>query len=411
MKFEIITIGDELLIGQVINTNAAWMGSELKSRGWDTVQVSVVPDQLDAIVTAFTLAFTRADVVLVSGGIGPTKDDVTKRALSQFYQTHLQHDESVLQNIQTLFAHRSLLLNELTRQQALVPAVAQIIQNKVGTAPCCWFEEYSKILVSLPGVPSEMKWLMSHEVLPRLEAKDADQAHILTHVLMVKDYTESGLAEHLADIEEQLPNGFSLAYLPQPSIVRLRLTAKGKDLIALEGNLQKQIELFRQRLQQAIFAEKDLPLACLVMERLKERSLLLSTAESCTGGRIASMITAIAGSSEVYTGSVVSYANEVKMGLLHVSETDLQQHGAVSEPVVRQMAQGVAQACMSSCAVATSGIAGPSGGTPEKPVGTVWIAAYVEGKTHARCFQFGTSREYNIQKAANEALLMLLSML
>ncbi len=411
MKFEIITIGDELLIGQVVNTNAAWMGAELKSRGWETVQVSVVPDQLQAIVSAFAQAFTRADVVLVTGGIGPTKDDVTKHALLQFYQTTLVHNDDVLQNIHTLFAHRSLTLNELTRQQALVPAAAQIIQNKVGTAPCCWFEENNKILVSMPGVPSEMKWLMTNEVLPRLQAKDADQAHILSHVLMVKDYTESGLAEHLADLEEQLPAGFSLAYLPQPSIVRLRLTAKGKDLSALSAELEKQIALFRQRLQQAIFSEKDLPIAALVLERLKERGLLLSTAESCTGGYIASLLTAIAGSSECYTGSVVSYANEVKMGLLHVSETDLQQHGAVSEPVVRQMAEGVAKACHANCSVATSGIAGPTGGTPDKPVGTVWIAAHVEGKTQTRRFQFGTSREFNIKKAATEALLMLLSML
>lgn len=411
MKTEIITIGDEILIGQIVDTNSAWMAAQLNQIGWEVVHIATVADDKDDIIAAFDAAFERADVILVTGGTGPTKDDVTKHVLCDYFGGALIFREDILENIKDIFSKRSLKLNELTETQAWVPDNAEVIMNKVGTAPCTWFERDGKVLVSMAGVPAEMKWLMTNGVLPKLEERFSDGSAVLHHTFMVKNYTESALAEHLAAFESELPDSFKLAYLPQPGIVRLRLTGRSHNAKQLEIQMETAARHLRELLGSDIYAEEDLPLAVLVGNRLKEKGLWLAAAESCTGGTIAQMITAVAGSSAYFKGGVVSYANNVKQQVLGVDKEVLDTLGAVSEPVVRQMAAGVARICEADCAVATSGIAGPDGGTPDKPVGTVWIAAKYGDKMESRLYSFGKLREYNINKAANTALLMLLELI
>ncbi|MEG0994072.1 MAG: CinA family nicotinamide mononucleotide deamidase-related protein [Bacteroidales bacterium] len=411
MKIEIITIGDEILIGQIIDTNSAWMARQINQLGWEVVRIVTVADDKEAITDAFDTAFKRADIVLVTGGTGPTKDDVTKNVLCEYFKGTLVFREDILDNIREIFSKRSLQLNELTETQAWVPDNARVIMNKVGTAPCTWFEKEGKVLVSMAGVPAEMKWLMTNGILPALEARFNDGSAVLHHTFMVKNYTESALAESLASFEQSLPADFKLAYLPQPAIVRLRLTGRNRDFSLLERQMNLLAKELREILGKDIFSEEDIPLAVLIGNTLKERDLTMSTAESCTGGTIAQMITAIPGSSAYFNGGIVSYANEVKINVLGVSEADLKKEGAVSEPVVRQMVNGACRICLTDCAVATSGIAGPDGGTPDKPVGTIWIAAKYGDKIISRLYSFGKIREYNINKAANTALLMLLELI
>ncbi len=411
MKVEIINIGDELLIGQVVNTNAAWMGAELKLRGWDLVQVTVVADKLEDIINSYDAALKRADVVLVTGGIGPTKDDVTRTSFLKYFDVDLVYNADVYATIERLFSTRSIKMNDLTRDQAMVPSNAIVLQNEVGTAPCCWYEKDGKVIVSMPGVPSEMKWLMNNAVMPRLQDRFKEDSHIISSILMVRDYSESALAEALSEVESEMPSALSLAYLPQPGIIRLRLTAKGKDEDVLRKQLEETVEKIKYVVAEKVFSEEDDTVAATVLKRLAEKGYTLSTAESCTGGTIASLITAVPGSSEYYKGSVVSYANEVKQSVLGVAAEDLEKQGAVSEPVVLQMVEGVAKLCNTTCALSTSGIAGPSGGTAEKPVGTVWIAAKVGETRFARCYTFGKVREYNMMRASNAALLLLLELI
>ncbi|MEG1586302.1 MAG: CinA family nicotinamide mononucleotide deamidase-related protein [Bacteroidales bacterium] len=411
MRIEIITIGDEILIGQIVDTNSAWMATQVNQLGWEVVHIATVADKREDIIAAFDAAFSRADIILVTGGTGPTKDDVTKHVLCEYFNSDLIFNADILENIREIFSKRSLKLNDLTETQAWVPDKAEVIMNKVGTAPCTWFEKDGKVLVSMAGVPSEMKWLMTNGILPRLEVRFNDGAAVVHHTFLVKNYTESALAEHLMEFESMLPDDFKLAYLPQPAIVRLRLTGRNHDKAQLNEQMVTLINHLRLLLGKDIYSEQDLPLAVLIGNALKAKNLSLATAESCTGGTIAQMITAIAGSSAYFKGGVVSYANEVKMSVLGVEEQVLAAHGAVSEVVVCQMAAGVARICNTDCSVATSGIAGPDGGTVDKPVGTIWIAAKYQDTIIARLYSFGKLREYNIQKASNTALLMLLELI
>jgi nicotinamide-nucleotide amidase len=411
MKIEIITIGDEILIGQIVDTNSAWMGQQLNLRGWDVVRITTVADRADAISDAFDAAFEVADVVLVTGGTGPTKDDVTKNVLLDYFGGKLVFRQDILDNVREIFSVRGLKLNALTETQAWVPDTAEVLMNRVGTAPCTWFERDGKVLVSMAGVPSEMKWLMTNAVIPKLEARFLGDEAAIHRTFLVKDYTESGLAEHLASFEAALPETIHLAYLPQAGIVRLRLTGRSRRADILEAEMEGACRALRDLLGAALFADEDEPIAVIVGNRLRARGLTMATAESCTGGTIAQMITAIAGSSDYFKGGVVSYANEVKRDVLGVSEADLATYGAVSEPVVRQMVEGATRVCGADCAVATSGIAGPGGGTPDKPVGTIWIAARCGDRTLSRLYRFGTRRDFNIAKAANTALLLLLEVM
>lgn len=411
MKTEIITIGDELLIGQVVDTNSAWMAKELNKIGFDVFRITTIGDDREELLEAFETALSRVDVVLVTGGIGPTNDDITKKTLCEFFNTELIFNESVLNNIEEMFAHRNMPVNELTRGQANVPKDCVVIPNSAGTAPITWFEREGKVLVSMPGVPYEMKTVMTNEVLPRLQAKYAKDIHILHRTYSVKNYSESGLAMHIAEWEEALPEYFRLAYLPAPGIVRLRLTGRSDNWTLLEEAADKAEEWLKELLGENIFESSDAPIGEFIGSLLKSTGLTFAAAESCTGGYIAHLITAIAGSSAYFKGGVVAYANEVKQNVLGVAEADLRNYGAVSEEVVRQMVEGVARITGADVAVATTGVAGPDGGTPDKPVGTVWIAAKVGSEIRAERFRFGALREANIQRSANAALFMAAEMI
>jgi len=407
MKIEIITIGDELLIGQIVDTNSAWMARELTEHGFEVVAITTVGDNAQMIEHALDIAFGRADVLLLTGGVGPTKDDITKNTLCRYFHTQLVFDEEVLNTIRTVFSQKNLEINELTRSQAFVPEGCTVIPNKAGTAPILWFERDNKILVSMPGVPFEMKTAMTDEIIPRLQKHFRTETY-LKRSFLVSDISESALAIKLSDFEKELPEGLSLAYLPSFGMVRLRLWVRGKEHDVL---LQEQAEKLVRILGDLLVAEGDAPLEELLGAALREKHLTISTAESCTGGYIAHRITSIAGASDYFKGSVIAYSNEVKKNLLNVSANVLAKHGAVSQPVVEQMATRVASLLETDCSIAVSGIAGPSGGTKEKPVGTVWICTRYNNTLLSKLYHTGTVREENISRTANMGMLQLLKML
>jgi len=407
VKVEIITIGDEILIGQIVDTNSAWMAMELNKCGFELAQITSIHDDEEHIIESLGLALNRADVVLFTGGIGPTNDDITKQTLAKFFNTKLIFDESVLQNIERIFANRpNLVLNELTRAQAMVPEDCTVIQNTVGTAPITWFEKVGKVIVSMPGVPYEMKQVMSSEIIPRLQ--HYFKTPVLIHkTVQVYGYSESALALKIADWENELPDYISLAYLPNSGVVKLRLSGLLDDVLALQFSINQQVDKLSQLLGVAIVAYEDISIEELVGNLLRSKGLMVATAESCTGGNIAHKFTLIPGSSEFFKGSVVAYSNEIKTNVLQVSTEDLEKVGAVSQAVVEQMAEGVRKLLKSDVSIATSGIAGPAGGTAEKPVGTVWIAVSSANETISSEFRFGSLREQNILRATQAALLML----
>jgi len=407
VKVEIITIGDEILIGQIVDTNSAWMATELNKSGFELAQITSVHDNAEHIVESLEMALKRAEIVLFTGGIGPTNDDITKQTLSAYFGTKLIFDESVIENIQKLFSTRpGFVLNDLTRAQAMVPENCTVIQNVVGTAPLTWFEKDGKVIVSMPGVPYEMKNAMSTEIIPRLQNRF--KTPVLIHkTVQVYGYGESSLALLIEDWENGLPENISLAYLPNYGVVKLRLSGTSEDVLSLEFSINQQVDKLHQILGAAIVAFEDIQIEKLVGNLLKSKGLMAATAESCTGGNIAHQFTSIPGSSEFFKGSVVAYSNEIKINILQVSAEDLESMGAVSQTVVEQMAVGVRKLLKSDVSIATSGIAGPTGGTVEKPVGTVWIAVSSEMKTISREFHFGALREQNILRSSQAALLML----
>ena len=411
IKVEIITIGDELLIGQVIDTNSAWMAKELNNIGFDVCYKTTVGDNEKDIIDACERAFSRASIVLVTGGIGPTKDDITKKTLCKFFHTELIFDNQTLENVEKVVKSIGRELNELTRNQAYVPKNATIIQNKVGTAPVTWFEKDGKILISMPGVPFEMKWIMSNEAIPRLQKYFRISDSIIHATFWVQNFSESQLALYIADFENELPEFIRLAYLPNYGLIRLRLTGKHSDKKILEEEIQKQKDKLLKLLRKDVFSEEDTPLEFILHQLFRERNLTLGLAESCTGGKLASLFTAIPGSSDYFRGGVVSYSNEAKNELLSVNMQDIQQEGAVSQAVVEQMARGAQKVFHADCAIAISGIAGPDGGTPEKPVGTVWLAAAYKDCIVSKRFQFSNNREANILRASNMGMLLLINLL
>ncbi|MBQ7824669.1 MAG: competence/damage-inducible protein A [Bacteroidaceae bacterium] len=410
MNVEIITIGDELLIGQVVDTNSAWMAKELNAIGAEVLHITTVRDRKDEMIEAFNEAFTRVNVVLVTGGLGPTKDDITKQTLCDYFGTELVFSQEVYAHLENLLQRRGLQMNESNRAQALVPESCTVIQNAVGTAPIMWFEHDGRILVSMPGVPSEMKQVMTSDIIPRLSSFKQDAAVIVHHTCLVRNFAESVLSEFLDDFERNMPEDIKLAYLPTPGLIRLRLTARGTDEEKTKRNLDGQVKKLCGLLGNNILCNEDLSLTQIVGKFLKERGWMLSTAESCTGGNIAHQITKVPGSSAYFKGSVVAYSNEVKENVLGVSAADLTAFGAVSDPVVRQMCDGVCRLMNTECSVAVSGIAGPDGGTPDKPVGTVWIAAKCGDKIQTQLCSFASRRENNIARATQAALLLLVSL-
>jgi len=407
VKVEIITIGDEILIGQIVDTNSAWMATELNKAGFELAQITSVHDQAEHIMESLNMALKRADVVLFTGGIGPTNDDITKQTLSAYFGSKLVFNSQVLENINNLFKTRpNFVMNDLTRAQAMVPDNCTVIQNPVGTAPVTWFEKEGKVIVSMPGVPYEMKHAMDLEIIPRLQSYFKTPV-ILHKTLQVYGFPESTLALKIADWENGLPGFISLAYLPNSGIIKLRLSGISDDSLMLDFVMNQQIDKLSQLLGSAIVAFEDIPMELLVGNMLTDQGKMVATAESCTGGNIARSFTSHAGSSTYFKGSVIAYSNEVKTNILQVSPDELENNGAVSQQVVEQMAIGVLRLLKSDVAVATSGIAGPGGGTVDKPVGTVWIAVCSEDVMVSREFHFGSLREQNILRATQASILML----
>ena len=406
VKVEIITIGDEILIGQIVDTNSAWMSVELNKAGFEIVQITSVHDDAAHIVASLDLALERADVVLFTGGIGPTKDDITKQTLSRYFGMQLVFNDEVYKNIEQVLVNRSRAVNKLTRTQAFVPDGCTVIQNRVGTAPVTWFEKNGKVIVSMPGVPNEMKHIMSTEVIPRLSQRYKTPTIIHKNVI-VQGYPESALAMKIANWENALPADIHLAYLPNYGIIKLRLSGVSEDPLALEFSINQQIAGLTEILADAIVAYDDTPVEEMIGNLLTTKGMTLSTAESCTGGFIAHKITTVPGSSKYFKGSVVSYSNEVKVNVLNVLSDDIQLYGAVSRQVVEQMADNVRKLLKTDYALATSGIAGPDGGTAEKPVGLVWISVSSPKGVVSREFKFGNVRIQNIERTAQTAMLML----
>ncbi len=393
---EVITIGDEILYGQITDTNTQWISAELSKIGVKTIRKSSVGDREDQILQILAEATSRADVILITGGLGPTKDDITKKTLAKYFGTDLVLNEDALANVTEIFTRRGFELTELNRQQAMVPANCTCIVNKAGTAPGMWFEHNGKVFASMPGVPHEMKWLMENSILEKI--KTFFHTPVIYHKnIRTIGIGESFLAEKIEAWEDALPPHIRLAYLPSMGQVKLRLTATGESLVMLQEEVQKQVETLRTLADEFIYCYDDDDLEIVIGRMLLERNFTLATAESCTGGYVAHTLTKVPGSSRYFMGGMVTYSNEIKISQLDVLPQTLAQHGAVSEETVRQMAENIRLKLNTDIGIATSGIAGPDGGTPEKPVGTIWLA-YADGeKTVTKQLQLFRDRLLNIQ--------------
>lgn len=402
----IITIGDELLIGQVIDTNSAWMALELNKAGiWLRRRVAVGDNKAE-IINALNEESNHASIILITGGLGPTADDITKPVLAEYFGGKLVIDQSALENVQQIFARLNRPMIERNMKQAEVPDSCTVIQNKRGTAPGMWFEKAGKIYVSMPGVPHEMKGMMTHYVIPKLQ--EYFTFPFIDHrTLLTAGVGESFIAEKIQDWENALPANLKLAYLPNYGMVRLRITGSDNNKERLQQQLNAVFSDLKILVKEWIVIDEDMPLAKVIGKLLLEKNSTMATAESCTGGYIAHLITSFSGSSAYYKGSIISYANEAKENILQVSHNTLTTEGAVSEATVRQMVAGAIKSLHTDYALATSGIMGPDGGTADKPVGTVWIAAGDSNRTIAEKFHFRYDRERNIEMAANYALNML----
>ncbi|MEL6389254.1 MAG: competence/damage-inducible protein A [Bacteroidota bacterium] len=402
MNATIITVGDELLNGQTVDTNAAWLGQELNGIGYDIVQRLTVRDQKDDIVHAIGLAFEKSDLAIMTGGLGPTKDDVTKTAIAAYFDDQMVFDEATYQRILDLFRRINRTPTELHREQCYMPASATMLENNRGTAPGMWIERDGKVLISMPGVPREMKGIMRDHGL-RLLSNRSD-TYVNHYIIRTAGVAESFLAEDIEDIVADFPDGLTIAYLPGLATVKLRLTVKGHDRERLEQQLQKYGNRVRDRVQRWVFAIGSQTLPEVIGTICKSKQLTIGTCESCTGGQVAHQLVSIPGSSAYYRGSIVSYSNELKQDLLHIDPEVIAKHGAVSEATVRAMTSGGLKTLGVDAVVAISGIAGPTGGTPEKPVGTVWIAVGNRSETIAKKYQLGKDREMNIDYASSIAL-------
>ena len=406
MNAGIIIIGDEILIGQVVDINSSWISREMNKIGFRTETVITVGDDGKSISDAIDRCLEVADVVFMTGGLGPTKDDITKKVICEKFGTELVLNEAVLANVAEMLGRRGIAMTENNRGQALVPATATVINNAVGTAPGIMMERNGKLLFSMPGVPFEMRYLMEHEIIPLIK-KHYNLKPVYHKTLLLTGIAESILAEKISDWEDSLAKNVRLAYLPAYSSIRLRLSVYQPD-DTIESYINAKVEELKRIVPENIIAYEDIKLEELVGKLLKDKHCTVATAESCTGGKVASLITSVSGSSEYYKGSVVSYCNEVKADVLGVSRADLEKYGAVSSTVAEQMASGVRRLLTTDYAVATTGIAGPTGGSDEKPVGTVWIAVATPTKVVSRKYVFGKDRSINIERFAASALSMLI---
>lgn len=402
MNVSIINIGDELLIGQVVNTNATQMSQMLITAGIEVHEVHTIADDSEAILSALQRGLQQSDAVLITGGLGPTKDDITKHTLCQFFQSELYENAEALANIQRIFDQRGYELTDTNRMQAWVPRCCTMINNVLGTAPCMWFSvpNSEKVVVAMPGVPFEMLNLMETEVVPRL-CKEFRTGHIISKNILVQGIGESFLSDIIEPWERALPQNIRLAYLPQAGMVKLRITIRGTQLNELQLLLDTAVVELYPLIKQYVVGEDFETLPAVVAHTMTKFGKTLATAESCTGGALASSLTAMAGASAYYRGGIVAYSNEVKECALGVQHNTLLTHGAVSEATVCEMAVGVRERLGADYAVATTGIAGPDGGSADKPVGTVWIAIATPHQIVAQLLHFGDRRTQTIERTCN----------
>ena len=406
MKSTIITIGDEILIGQILDTNSRYISQALNRLGIVVAERTSVGDNAEQIVSTLDRALAATDVVIITGGLGPTKDDITKHTLARYFGSELVYNEQVAEFVRELLARRGIDFNELNRCQAMVPACCTVLHNAHGTAPGMWFEQDDKVVISLPGVPFEMVHLIDDIVVPKLRER-FDLKAIVHRTMITSGIAESILAERIAAWEDALPEMLHLAYLPAPNIVRLRLSAYEVDGASVEAIIDSQFELLRKIIPEAIVGFEDATVEQLVHNALIANGKTLSVAESCTGGAIAQKFTAMAGASAYFHAGVVAYSNEAKADILGVNPDDIARYGAVSEQVAIQMAEGVRRVGKSDYGISTTGIAGPSGGSAEKPVGTVWIGIATPKGSFAVLKNCGTDRGQIVQRATAYAIQLL----
>jgi nicotinamide-nucleotide amidase len=406
MKTTIITIGDEILIGTTVDTNSAWLAQQLNLIGIEVHEIISVSDESFHIMDALRRAESQSQLILITGGLGPTNDDITKKTLAQYFGAGYKLFPEVLSALKTYFDKRGIDMLDRNKQMAELPDNCTPIRNPKGTAWGMWFEQNRKVFMSMPGVPAEMKAIMRESVLPKLKQRFSLPV-ILHHHTLTASIGESLLAEKIKDFEAQLPAHFKLAYLPSLGFVKLRLTARGNKLDELQTQMKEQVEKLEMPIHKHIYGHGDEIFEQVIGNILREKKLTIATAESCTGGYIAHCITSVAGSSDYYMGSIISYANEIKMQQLGVQETALQTHGAVSEETVKEMLLGVNEKLHTDVGIAVSGIAGPDGGTETKPVGTVWIAVGNKDSIFCRKINLPGNRQQIIELTAVVALEML----
>ena len=407
MNCVLISIGDELLIGQTINTNAAWLGEQLNLLGFKVIAGLVIPDDKVAIENALN-DFSSADLIIMTGGLGPTKDDITKHTLCNYFDTKLERKLEIESKIIAYFQSRELPILQTNKDQALLPAACEVLPNSRGTASGMWFEKNNTIYVSLPGVPYEMKGLINECVIPKLRSRNKDENTLVHRTVRTHGMGESFLAEIIKDWEDNLSaDEIKLAYLPSPGIVKLRLSLVGKDGKKIVDTLNKHIDLLYEIIPNQVYGYEDDTMEGVVGDLLTAQNASISTAESCTGGAVAKMITSVSGSSNYFEGSVICYSNICKINQLHVQESALHVYGAVSQEVVEQMAIGVKRKLNTDYGLATSGIAGPTGGTIDKPVGTIWIALATKNEVISKKLNLGYSRDRNIHVTSLSVLNML----
>ncbi|UIR56441.1 competence/damage-inducible protein A [Sphingobacterium sp. SRCM116780] len=410
MKAQIITIGDEILIGQIVDTNSAWIATQLQNNNISITQILSISDQEGAILKALSEAQNQVDLVLITGGLGPTKDDITKQTAAKYFNTSLEKDQTVLEHVIQLFESRGREMLEINNHQADILVGSDVLFNQYGTAPGMWIQKEKTIFVFLPGVPFEMKHLIETQVLPRISNRD-NSNYLVQENIIVGGIGESFLAEKIADIEADLPPSIKLAYLPTLSFVRLRLSGNGTDEQEIKTTTQLFANRLIARLTDHVIANYDTTIEAFLVKKFIDLQLTLTTAESCTGGSLAAIITTIPGCSAMYVGGTIPYSNTLKQQLLGVQEQTLLQFGAVSEQTVIEMAEGAKNRFGTNYAISTSGIAGPDGGTLEKPVGTVWIAIAGEKETITKKFHFHNERIINIERTRQLAVYMLWQLL
>lgn len=406
MNVAIVTIGDEILIGQVLDTNSAYISQRLNSLGLVVKEMLSISDNFEVIEQSILTLFNKVDLIITTGGLGPTSDDITKLVLCKLFDTHLVLNKLVLDDITTMLSNRGIAINENNYSQAMQPEKAIILSNKKGTAPGLLFVKDDKYLIALPGVPFEMRYLINNGVESYIK-KHFKLNNIIHKTLIVVDIAESILAEKIKFWEAKLPNFVKLAYLPSPGLVKLRLSiydATETDLNTINTLIQD----LKIILSEHIIADEDLKIEEILAKLLLSNNLKISVAESCTGGYISSMISSIAGASQYFMGDIVAYDNSIKTNVLNVCNLDIINYGAVSQEVVEAMLIGAQKTFQTDCVIATTGIAGPSGGSREKPVGTVWIGIYIKGKIISQLFHFKNDREINIIRASNTALTMMI---